>query len=82
MSNPSITLPPNLLKNLPLEQLRTISDNESSFYEYFSTLELEEVSSVPVGKMFCLKFFYVDCCLNFMMTFPFRLPRSIIKGNN
>ncbi len=62
MSNPSITLPPNLLQNLTLEQLRTISDNESSFYEYFSTLELEEVSSVC--KMCCLKFFNLDCCLN------------------
>ena len=40
----SIALPPKLLQGIDVERLKTISDNDDSFYEFFSSLELDEVS--------------------------------------
>lgn len=41
----SVVLPPNLLKDVPLDELKKIANNDDSFGEYFLKLQLDEVVS-------------------------------------
>ncbi len=44
----SIALPPGLLQGIDLEKLKNISDNEDAFYEFFSSLNLDEVRCTDI----------------------------------
>ena len=40
-----IKLPPSVVKGLSVDKLKTLSEEESSFYEYFETLDLNDVNT-------------------------------------
>ena len=47
-----IRVPSNAVKGLPLERLQTLNEaDSSSFYDYFDSLSLEDVSDYNLGRL-------------------------------
>ena len=46
-----IKVPSNAVRGLPLEKLRTLNEEDTSFYDYFGGLTLENVRNISGGSL-------------------------------
>ena len=40
-----VRIPPNIVKEIPFDRLKSLNEDEDSFYEFFEGLNLQDVSS-------------------------------------